>query len=143
MEIKFAFAVNNTNQFDKNHFGDSEKFLIYEASSGSLDYFSEELNVFRNMDETKKHGLKKKGLAIIDFLKSKGVNVLVSMQFGKNIKIINEHFVPVIIYTDEPEKVIGTLNHHMHWISDELESTSSNYKLFSIKSGILKTVVKK
>ena len=143
MEIKFAFAVNNINQFEKNHFGDSEKFLIYEASSGSLDYSSEELNIFRNMDETKQHGLKKKGLAIIDFLKDKGVKVLVSMQFGKNIQIINEHFVPVIIYADEPEEVIGTLNHHMHWISDELESTSSNYKLFSIKSGILKTVVKK
>ncbi len=143
MEIKFAFAVNNKNQFEKNHFGDSEKFIIYEAGSGSLEYSSEELNVFRDMDETNEHGSKKKGLAIIDFLKDKGVNVLVSMQFGRNIKIINEHFVPVIIYADEPEKVIGTINHHMHWISDELANTSSDYKLFSIKSGIIKTVVKK
>ncbi len=143
MEIKLAFAVNNNNQFEKNHFGDTEKFLIYDAGSGSLEYIAEESNVFRDMDEVKAHGSKKKGLAIIDFLKNKGVRVLVSRQFGKNIKIINEHFVPVIIYADEPEEVIGTLNHHMHWISDELENTSSNYKLFSIKSGILKTVVKK
>ncbi len=143
MEIKFAFAVNNKNEFEKNHFGDTKKFLIYDAGSGSLEYIAEESNVFRDMDEVKAHGSKKKGLAIIDFLKNKGVRVLVSRQFGKNIKIINEHFVPVIIYADEPEEVIGTLNHHMHWISDELENTSSNYKLFSIKSGILKTVVKK
>jgi len=143
MEMRFAFAVNNNNQFEKSHFGDTEKFLIYDAGSGSLEYIAEEPNVFRDMDEVKEHGSKKKGLAIIDFLKNKGVRVLVSRQFGRNIKIINEHFVPIIIYAAAPEKVINTINHHMHWISDELDSTSSNFKLFSIKSGILKTVVKK
>ncbi len=54
-------------------------------------------------------------------LKAKGVKVLVSMQFGKNAKIINEHFIPIIIYSDQPEQVIDALNHHLHWISDELK----------------------
>ena len=143
MKIKFAFAVNGNNQFAKNHFGDTEKFLIYEVDSENLQFISEEVNVFRDMDETKEHGSREKGLAIVDFLKDMGVNVLVSMQFGKNIKIINEHFIPVIIYSDKPEQVIDTLNHHMHWISDELENASSDFKLFTIKSGILKSVVKK
>ncbi len=143
MKLKFAFAVNSNNQFEKNHFGDTEKFLIYEVNSESLQFISEKANIFRDMDETKQHGSRKKGLAIIDFLKGMGVNVLVSMQFGKNIKIINEYFIPVIIYSDQPEQVIPTLNHHLHWISDEFENTSSDFKLFTIKSGILKSIVKK
>jgi len=143
MEIKFAFAVNSNNEFQKNHFGDTEKFLIYGIESDRLILLSEEINDFKDMDETKEHGSKKKGLAIIDFLKSKGVNVLVSMQFGRNVKMINEHFVPVIIYSDQPEQAVDAINHHLHWISDELENTSSDFKLFTIKSGILKSVIKK
>lgn len=143
MKLKFAFAVNSNNKFVKNHFGDSDKFLIYEADSGKLGIHSEEKNIFKDMDETNKHGSKKKGLAIVNLLKNKGVNVLVSMQFGKNIKIVNEHFIPVIIYSDQPKQVVDELNHHLYWISDELQSTTSDFKLFTIKSGILKTVVKK
>lgn len=143
MEIKFAFAVNSNNEFQKNHFGDTEKFLIYGMESGKLKLLSEEKNVSRNMDETVEHGSKKKGLAIIDNLKKNGVKVLVSMQFGRNIKMINEHFIPIVIYSEQIDEVINTLTHQLHWIVDELESVTSNYKLFTIKSGILKTVVKK
>ena len=143
MEIKFAFAVNSNNEFQKNHFGDTEKFLIYGVKGDGLSLLSEDINVFRDMDETKEHGSKKKGLAIIAHLKEIGVNVLVSMQFGRNIKMINEHFIPVIIYSEQVDEVVNILNHQLHWIIDELESNPDNYKLFTIKSGILKTVVKK
>jgi len=143
MDVKFAFAVNSNNEFQKNHFGDTEKFLIYGIESGKLNLLSEELNVSRNMDETHEHGSRKKGLAIIDSLKDMGVNVLVSMQFGRNIKMINEYFIPIIIYSEQTEEVVNTLTHQLHWIVDELESAPENYKLFTIKSGILKTVVKK
>jgi len=143
MEIKFAFAVNSNNEFQKNHFGDTVKFLIYGVESDNLKLLSEEINIFRNMDESMEHGSRNKGLAIIDYLKNMGVNVLVSMQFGKNIKMINEHFIPIIIYSELVEDVVNTLTHKLRWVVDELESTSNNYKLFTIKSGILKTVVKK
>jgi len=143
MEIKFAFAVNSINQFEKNHFGDSHKFLIYGVESGNLKFLSEEKNIFKEMDETKEHGSRKKGLAIIDYLKSMGANILVSRQFGRNIKVINEHFIPVIIYSDEPNEVVDSLAHHLHWLVDELDNTTSNFKLFTIKSGILKSVVNK
>ncbi|MFK5856932.1 MAG: NifB/NifX family molybdenum-iron cluster-binding protein [Bacteroidota bacterium] len=133
MEIKFAFAVDGNNEFQKNHFGDTVKFLIYGVELGNLKLLSEEMNIFRNMDETKEHGSRKKGLAIIDFLKNNGVNVLVSRQFGKNIKMINEHFIPIIIYSEQVEEVVNTLTHQLHWIVDELESTPENYKLFTIK----------
>ena len=79
MNLKFAFAVNKENQFDKRYFGD----------------------------------------AIIKLLKGKDVNVLVSMQFGKNIKMVNEYFIPVIIYSETPEDTVNILNKHLHWIKDE------------------------
>ena len=78
---------------------------------------------------------------IIEFLKKKEVHVLVSRQFGKNIKMINAHFIPVIISSEKPDEVIQVLTRHIHWIKDELNNFSSGYKLFTIKSGILKSSV--
>ena len=143
MNFKFALAVNNDNQFEKKHFGDADKYLIYQQEDDKLVSFSEEINHFKTLDEKVEHGSKRKGNAIIDFLKSKEVNVLVSRQFGKNIKLVNEHFIPVIISSEQPDEVIGILTKHIYWIKDEWEENKSNFKLFTIKSGILKSVIKK
>jgi len=144
MDLRFAFAVNNDNQFEKKHFGDADKYLIYQEESDKIVLSSEELNHFKLLDEGVVHGSKKKGNAIIEFLKKeKGVNVLVSRQFGKNIRMINEHFIPVIISFEKPDEVIQILRRHLHWIKDEWEHKNSNYNLFTIKAGILKSSLKK
>ncbi|NQT78352.1 MAG: hypothetical protein HQ565_11605 [Bacteroidetes bacterium] len=143
MNLRFAFAVNKDNQFVKKHFGDADKYIIYELKDGCLEQISEEINQFKLLDEKHTHGSVKKGNAIIDFLKGKGVNVLVSMRFGKNIKMINEHFVPVQISVKYPEEVINILKKHVHWIADEWENNKSDYKLFTIESGILKSSIEK
>lgn len=143
MKLRFAFAVNHDGRFEQNHFGDADKYIIYEFLADNLKFGAEEPNPYKAFDEEAKHGSKKKGKAIIRFLKDKEVNVLVSMQFGINIKLINEHFIPVKISLQEPEEVIEVLNKHMHWIADEWQHNSSNYKLFTIKSGILKSSIKK
>lgn len=91
------------------------------------------------VDEEVEHGPKRKGKAIIEFLKGNNVNVMVSQQFGKNIRMINEHFIPVKISLENLEDVIQILTRHIHWIKDEWESDKkSSFKLFTIKSGILK-----
>ena len=137
-----AFSVNNDNQCEKKHFGDADKYLIYQEESDKIVLSSEELNRFKLLDEEVEHGSKKKGNAIIEFLKKeKGVNVLVSRQFGKNIRMINEHFIPVIISFEKPDEVIQILSRHVHWIKDEWEHKESNFKLFTIKSGILKSFI--
>ena len=143
MKLRFAFAVNHNDQFEKKHFGDADKYFIYELQDGILEYVSEEINLFKTVDEEAEHGSKKKGKAIIGLLKDKGVNVLVSMQFGINIKLVNEYFIPVKISLTHPKEVIVVLDKHLHWIADEWEHNSSNYKLFTIKSGILKSSIKK
>ena len=142
MELKFAFAVNTSRYFKNNHFGNADKYLIYKVESNKLRLVTEEENNFKQLDKGKEHGLRNKGNAIIQFLKEKEVNVLVAMQFGENIKMINQHFVPVIIYQNDPQKVIGIINKHLHWIIDEWDHKAADYNLFMIKNGILKSRVK-
>ena len=143
MNLRFAFAVNNDNQFEKKHFGDADKFMIYKQENDKIVFLSEETNHFKLMDEEAEHGSKQKGMAIIKFLKGRGANVLISKQFGKNIKLINEHFIPVINYLEHPDEVLQILSRHLHWFDEEYEKNTSNFKLFTIKSGILKSAIKK
>ena len=143
MKITFAFALNNSGVFEKRHFGDTDKFAIYTYENHELLFVDELPNTFKTMDEVHQHGSKKKGNAIISFLKEKGVSVLVSKQFGRNIKMVNQHFVPVIIAEDKPEQVLAVLLKQMNWFKDELKNRETDYMLFHIKNGILKMHVKK
>jgi len=143
MKITFALALNNNGVFEKRHFGDTDKFAIYTYEKKELSFKEELINTFKSMDEVQEHGSKKKGNAIIAFLKEKGVSVLVSKQFGRNIKMVNQHFVPVIIAEDDPENAVEVLQKHMNWFEDELQNRKENYMLFHIKSGILKMHIKK
>ena len=143
MKITFALALNEEGIFEKKHFGDTDKFAIYTYEKLEFSYKEELPNTFKSMDEVQEHGSKKKGNAIISFLKEKGVSVLVSKQFGRNINMVNQHFVPVIIAEDEPDLVIKVLHKHMNWFKDELHNRKENYMLFHIKNGILKMHIKK
>jgi predicted Fe-Mo cluster-binding NifX family protein len=138
MKIKFALALNNESNFEKKHFGKSDKFAIYTSINNELSFTNEFPNHFKSMDEGQEHGSKIKGNAIISFLKEKGVSVLVSKQFGQNIKMVNQHFIPVIIDEEKPEMVLAILNKHMDWFKDELINRHENHMLFQIKNGIIK-----
>lgn len=143
MGLKFAFALSSEGRFTKKHFGDAEQFLIYEVVDNKLVYVDSIINNFSSFDEKQEHGSKKKAKAIMGFLKEKDVGVMVSMQFGKNVKRINEYFIPIIIYSEKVQESIDAMNKHMHWILDEWNEKQSDYKLFTIKSGILKSVINK
>lgn len=140
-KITFAFAVNHANNFEPKHFGDADKYLIYEFINGNFSLVSEQMNEFKTFDEESNHGSKEKGNSIIKLLKSNRVSVLVSQQFGRNIKMVNSHFVPIIIRDDKPEDVFGILAVHLKWLVDELEQNSNGYKLFTINKGIMKTSI--
>jgi predicted Fe-Mo cluster-binding NifX family protein len=143
MKIIFALALNNNGIFEKRHFGDTDKFAIYSFENNELNFREEVKNTFKTMDEALQHGSKNKGNAIVAFLKEKGVSVLVSKQFGKNLKMINQHFIPVIISEDSTEQALHILLKHIGWFKDELKNRNTDYMLFYIKNGILKMNVKK
>ncbi len=127
MRLRFAFAVNKENNFAKMHFGDADKYLIYTLESGKMIFSSEEVNNFKLLDEEYEHGSKRKGNAILKFLKEKNVNVLVSTQFGKNINLVNKHFILVKISIEPQDEIIDILNQHLHWIQDEWKNNPSGY----------------
>ncbi|MBN2648901.1 MAG: hypothetical protein JXR50_04075 [Prolixibacteraceae bacterium] len=140
--IRLAMAVDHSQNFQSKHFGDADQYLIYEWENNEINFVGAEINVYKSYDEEVEHGSQKKGQAIIDFLKGKGVNVLVSKQFGRNIRMVNRHFIPVIIYTEAPDNVIPVLNKHMRWIEDEIINAPPEHKLFTIKHGVMKTAIK-
>ncbi len=140
-KIKFAFAVNTNNLFLRKHFGDADKFLIYEVQNDSLQITEEVKNLFKDHESKKVHGSLTKGTSIIEFLKSKGVTTLVSKKFGQNLKLVSKHFIPIIIFEDEPENALEIIYKHMHWIQDEWINKDKDFSVFTIKSGILKTKI--
>ena len=141
--IKLAFAVNMSNDFESRHFGDADKYLIYEWIDNEFIFQMEEINHFKDLDKDITHGSQKKGNAIIDFLSGLNINVLVSKQFGKNIQMVNSHFIPVIVKENTVGEVIPILAKHIKWIVDEIGNNPDEYKLFTLKQGILKTMIKK
>jgi len=140
MNLRFAFAVNNNNSFEKKHFGDADKYLIYESKQDRLELVEELVNTFKEFEEGK-HGLQKKGFLISEYLLQSGVNIIVSQQFGKNISEVSKYFIPIVIYFESVDSVINALNDKIMWIQDEMTRKSERYKLFKIKSGILKVDV--
>jgi len=139
--IRFALAVNRTNKFEAKHFGDVDKYLIYEYNNDVFTLVSVQINKFKNQDNEHNHGSKEKAKSIIEILKINGVKVLVSPQFGGNIKMINQHFIPIAIRNLDSENVFDILKKHMKWIIDELEINPPEYRLFSINTGILKSSI--
>jgi len=137
MDLIFAFALNNENQFEASHFGDAYKYAIYKQDDNQIIFIKEIVNIHRKGA----HGDSKKGNSIITFLEEEGVNVIVSREFGKNIIMVNKHFIPVLISSENPDKVVEILQNKLHWILDEWNSSSSNFKLFKIKSSVLKLKV--
>ena len=141
MRLRFALAVDDEYRFEARHFGDADRFLIYTLEDGKMILSSEEINNSKLIDEDRGQGSIPKGNAIIKLLKEKGVNVLVSKQFCRNISLLNEHFIPVVITLEQQNEIINILNKHLHWIKDEWENNSSGFKLFTLSSGILKTSI--
>jgi len=141
--IRFAYAVNHDGHFELKHFGEADKYLIYEWSMNELHFLKEEINTFINLDEKQRHGLQKKGKAIIDLLQNLNIKVLVSRQFGKNIQMVNRYFIPVIVYKETAKDVGLILKKHIKWIEDEIANNPEEHKLFTIKNGILKTIIRK
>lgn len=141
--IKFAFAVNQLNEFGSQDFCNANRFLIYEWVNNEFIFLKDEVNRFKDPDEDHINASYGKVKAIIDFLKNLDINVLVSIKFGRNIQMVNSNFIPVIVSSETPEEVKIAVKKHIKWIEDELGNRPEEFKLFTIKNGILKTAIQK
>ncbi len=140
--MRFAYAVNENGEFKDDFFGHADRFLIYKYDSGQLHFESEETNIFKHMGNADGSGSPEKSEAIIDLLKKKNVHALVARKFGRNITRINNHFIPVVIHSHNPEDASQILLQHIDWITDEWHKKTDEHKMFMIKNGILKLDVK-
>lgn len=143
MNIKFALAVSESGFFEAKHFGDAYKYLIYEWNGQDFFMCTELVNSFKNFDEEQEHGSREKGGAIIQLLKEHKVQVLVSKQFGKNIQLVNHFFISVIISDETPPEAITKIKNSIKWIEEELSRNTQDYKLFTLKTDTLKSVIKR
>jgi predicted Fe-Mo cluster-binding NifX family protein len=140
--LRFAFAVNQLYASESQNFGNADKFLIYEWVNNDFFFLKEEANRFKDLDDDPVNCSERKGKAIIAFLKNLDINVLVSIKFGKNIHMLNTSFIPVTISSETPEAVKLAVKKHIKWIEDEFINRPEEFKLFTIKNGILKTAIK-
>jgi predicted Fe-Mo cluster-binding NifX family protein len=139
--IRFAFAVNQSNAFESRNFCNADKFSIYELISNDFVYQEEIINPY-STEEQQAEGSVDNGNEIINLLKKYDINVLVSSIYGRNIQMVNSHFIPVVVSSETPAEVITTIRKHIKWIDDELKNRPAEFKLFTIKKGILKTSIK-
>jgi predicted Fe-Mo cluster-binding NifX family protein len=140
---RFAFAVNKSDAFESENFCNADKFRIYELINKDLVYIQELANKYNSTADQQTENSFDNGYAIIDLLKHHGIKVLVASIFGKNIQMVNSHFIPVIVSSETPVEVIATIKKHIKWIEDELNNRPPEFRLFTIKKGILKTPIKK
>jgi len=141
--IRFALAVNRDGRFEKRNFGDASRFLVYEWDGRQWVFLHEKPNIFKEEEDNPVHGLPEKGRNIMEYLQSWGVDVLVSRQFGRNIRLVHRKFIPVIVSRTDPDEIMHIIGKHIQWIHDELTCRPKAYRLFKIEKGILKLPVKK
>lgn len=140
MKLKFAFAVDKEEKFKNSHFGDADHYIIYEVRNDKMEKVAVIENKNRDHDESTVEQHKGKGRAITQVLKKEGVNVLVSRQFGKNIAIVSQSFIPVLVSNQQPDEAFDLLNKHVEMMREELNREAERFHLFSMKSGELKIV---
>lgn len=140
MPVRIAFAVNHNAHIEARHFGDADKYLIGEYINQEIVMIREEINSCKTFDEQQENGHRKKGHAIIELLKKNHVNILVSRQFGKNVQIVNRHFIQVIVDIAKPDEAIPYIAKYMKHFENELSRQPAKYTLFTIKNGELNEI---
>jgi predicted Fe-Mo cluster-binding NifX family protein len=74
------------------------------------------------------HGDPHKAKGVIGLLKNKNVDVIVSKQYGKNLKRIKDKVVPVIIKTDKIVDGIKLCIENINLLRNELEKEGEERK---------------
>jgi predicted Fe-Mo cluster-binding NifX family protein len=140
--LRFALAVNHQHLFEPRHFGDADKYLLYDYREGQISFHGEVGNPARDAHRNVAHGSEEKAGLLTALLRTEGVDVLVSKRFGSNLQRVNQHFIPVIITLDSPEEVLEILVRHVRWLIEERRRHVGSFQLFQINQGILKTSVR-
>lgn len=97
-----AFGTDDGIHFTDRHFGDSNRFDIYELSNNEFKFIKQ---VDNNSIEETTHADPKKAKSIAKLLEEHEVTVVFSKQFGPNIKRIKNNFVCIKVENDDLESI--------------------------------------
>jgi predicted Fe-Mo cluster-binding NifX family protein len=140
--LRFALAVNKEHALESRHFGDADKYLLYDYREGKIHFHRELMNPVQELQDPVSHGSPEKARLLTSLFRDEEVDVLVSKKFGGNLHRINQYFIPVIISLDSPEGVLEILQKHIHWLTEERRRHAGSFQLFQINQGILKSSVR-
>ncbi|MCB0568567.1 MAG: hypothetical protein KDC66_02335 [Phaeodactylibacter sp.] len=155
--MKFAFAVSAENTFENQHFGDADKFLLFEWADGAFTLLGEEPNPFKgqhghhggqvhhhpNGQHGHGHGQHKKAALVTAFFQERGVQALVSRQFGHNIREVCRSFVPILVSESAVDAVCQRLEEHIEGIAAEAgRDTEKHLVLRALEGELIRIAVK-
>jgi|SRR6056297_1696349 len=105
-----ACATDEGQRLIDRHFGDAGRYDLYELKSDSVTFLRSVVNTApEEKAHEESHGDPEKAQNIGGLLRPFGVQVLVSGQFGQNLKRVKRSFVPVIVRKFEIAEVLQLL----------------------------------
>lgn len=117
-KIIAACATDDGTAFIERHFGDAQKFDIYQLNEGGFELIG---SVTNTAPEERQHADPQKAAGIGKVLKEWKVNVLVSRQFGPNLKRVKKQFVPVIARVSTVEEGLKLVRGSIDRVLEELK----------------------
>ena len=120
-----AFASDDGESFNNDHFGDAGLYVLYAISNDEIEYIGQINNTSIRVEA---HAAPEKAKSVSSLLKKENVQVLVARVFGPNIKRVKNHFVPVIIKMDKIQEALTILRDNLNEIEIEWKKEGSDRK---------------
>ena len=117
MELLVAFATDDGNTFNDDHFGMAQLFHIYKFSKGKEEFIEARKNARYQEDESLKHGDPAKAKAVSSVLKD--IDVIVGKKMGPNIVRLLIKYVCIVIKTTAINDAIAHIHKNMKKIMEE------------------------
>jgi predicted Fe-Mo cluster-binding NifX family protein len=95
VELRIAFATDDGEIFNYDHFGNAKQYLVYRFSDDGARLVETRSNIEFQEDETRKSGDPAKARAMAQLLQ--GIDVLVGSRFGPNITRLVKKFVCAVV----------------------------------------------
>ena len=143
--MKVAFATDAAGQIVSQHFGAAAQFHLFEFSDAGAKPLGVRDNPHpghgghghhhhHDHAHGEGHGHHGKGRALIEFFEEEGVALLVARQFGQNIRMVCEHFIPVLTGQTEVPRAVEEIMVNLSMFEEEWTAPAGErHLIFRIK----------
>lgn len=123
-----AFATNDHNTIVETHFGDAKQYDVYQVDREQVQFIDTVLNTEKSDHHDHKHHQHgNKADRILLALSTYHVEALVNKAFGKNVVVIANHVLPIVIRMDSIEMCITAIQRHFDLIQTELANDMKSF----------------